>query len=100
MTVMANHHVLRFKISVNVTCMMKHLQRGKHLVANESNSFDAEFFLLFVENFVNTFLKLLHYEVRVGCKGFETKYNRKFLSLGKFSQNLELFFDQDSFLQI
>lgn len=79
---------------------MEHLQRSKHLVADESNGFDIEFFLFFLKNVVNAFLKLLHDEKRVGRKGFETVNDGKLLSLGELSQNLELFFDQDSFLRI
>ncbi len=79
---------------------MENLQRGKHLVADKCNGFDIEFFIFFLKNIVDTFLKLLHDEERVGCKGFETVHNGKLLSLGELSQNLELFFDQDSFLGI
>ena len=85
---------------MNVTCMMEHFQRGKHLVADESNCFDIEFFLFFLKNVVNAFLKFLHDEERVSRQGFETVHNGKLLSLGELSQNLELFFYQDSFLRI
>lgn len=65
MTVRADHHIFGFEISVNVACMVEHLQWCEHLIADKSDGFEVEIFIFFLKDVVNTFLKLFHDEERV-----------------------------------
>lgn len=98
MAIKANHHVFRFEISVKIARRMKDFQRGKHLIADKSDCFKVKFLSFFFKYVIDAFLKFFHYQEWVGSKGFQTVNDGKYLSLGEFGQNFELFFNQDGFL--
>ncbi len=83
---------------MKVTGTMKDFQRGKHLIADESDCFEVKLFSFFLKDVIDTFLKFFHYQERVGRKGFKTVNDGKFFCLSEFSQDFELFFNQNGFL--
>ena len=84
-TVSTNHHILRLEVPVDVSGLMQRLHWRKHLVTNQSDGFDAEFFSVLLENLVYAFLELFHDQKGVGGKSFEAVDDWKLLGLCEIS---------------
>lgn len=90
MAVIADHHIFRFQIPVYVACPMQDFQGGDNLVTHQCNCLNVELLVGLLEYVINTSLKLLHDEKRVGGQGLQRVNKRKPLGLHEFSQYFEL----------
>ena len=76
---------------------MQESKSGETLIGDESDCGDTEFFL-FIVKLVKGVIKLFHDEIGVLFEFLHFQYFGEIVVVGKTEHDLELFFDEDHFL--